>query len=272
MGAKPSRKTKMAKSSWLLIGPTGSGKTTQFRTFPGKKFCYLFDPNAESSLAGVEYDKAEFFPEPGELDFFPRSIKKGGTIKRQGDRPKQAPHQYVDWCKDINQRWDDGFFKRYDSLLLDSATTFGKALMDVTQHLQEDVGSEDMRNDYQLAGTRMTNAFRQLMSLPCHVLICAHNTMIQDELTSRIFKRILMPGSARDTVPLLCENVLITSVEVDRQTRKASYLAQTKPDRENPICRTAIRGLDFQHDITIPDERWDNPQGCGIGGLIRKEN
>ncbi|MGI9489146.1 MAG: AAA family ATPase [Geminicoccaceae bacterium] len=262
----------MAKSSWLLIGPTGSGKTTQFRTFPGKKFVYLFDPNAESSLKGIEYDKAEFFPEMGELDFMPRSIRKSGSIKRQGQRPKTVPHQYIDWCNDINERWERGFFKQYDSVLLDSLTTFGKALMDATQHLQEDAGSEDMRTDYQLAGTRMTNALRQFMSLPCHILICAHNELMQDDLTGRLFRRILMPGSARAQVPLLCENVLITSVEIDRGTKQASYLAQTKPDRENPVCRTAIRNLDFQHDITIPADKWRNPQGCGIGGLIEKES
>ena len=90
---------------------------------------------------------------------------------------------------------------------------------------------------------------------------------MQDELTGRLFKRILMPGSARAQVPLLCENVLITECETSRDG-SVRYLAQTKPDRESPVCRTAIRDLDVRHDITIPPERWDKPEGCGIGGLI----
>ena len=34
----------------LILGKTGSGKTTQFLTLPGKKFIYLFDPNAILTL------------------------------------------------------------------------------------------------------------------------------------------------------------------------------------------------------------------------------
>ena len=40
----------------MAIGPVGVGKTTQERTLPGKKFAYLFDPNARESLQGSDID------------------------------------------------------------------------------------------------------------------------------------------------------------------------------------------------------------------------
>ncbi|KKL07321.1 hypothetical protein LCGC14_2587250, partial [marine sediment metagenome] len=36
----------IGKAKFLLLGPTGSGKTSQILTLPGKTFCYLFDPSS----------------------------------------------------------------------------------------------------------------------------------------------------------------------------------------------------------------------------------
>src|SRR3989304_5664694 len=43
----------------FVLGSTGSGKTTQFLTLPGKKFMYLFDPNAILSIKGYDVDYEE---------------------------------------------------------------------------------------------------------------------------------------------------------------------------------------------------------------------
>src|SRR3990167_6767223 len=46
----------------LMLGDTGSGKTTQFLTLPGKKYMYIFDPNALLSLRGHDVDYDEYMP------------------------------------------------------------------------------------------------------------------------------------------------------------------------------------------------------------------
>ena len=63
--------------SILAIGTTGVGKTTQFLTLPGKKFIYLFDPNALRSLAGHDVDYEEFRIDSMDLDLSVKSLKKG---------------------------------------------------------------------------------------------------------------------------------------------------------------------------------------------------
>ena len=50
----------IAPHTFLMLGPTGSGKTSQLLTLPGKKFAYLFDPNAILSLRGHDITMKNF--------------------------------------------------------------------------------------------------------------------------------------------------------------------------------------------------------------------
>ena len=73
----------MTKRRIMVVGDTGSGKTTQFLTFPGRKFAYLFDPAGRESLGDYDGDFAEMLPEQGDLDLAPASIRKQGVKKTQ---------------------------------------------------------------------------------------------------------------------------------------------------------------------------------------------
>ena len=50
------------------VGGTGSGKTLGLLTLPGKKFDYIFDPNALKTLRGHDVDYETFIPEHLDLD------------------------------------------------------------------------------------------------------------------------------------------------------------------------------------------------------------
>ena len=47
----------VGKPKFLLVGSTGSGKTAQILTLPGKTFAYIFDPSALATLKGYDIDK-----------------------------------------------------------------------------------------------------------------------------------------------------------------------------------------------------------------------
>src|SRR5690606_35656817 len=100
--AKDARQT--AARKFLLLGDTGGGKTTQILTSPGRKFAYLFDPNAILSLQGHDLEYEEFLPD--RLNLSVRSLSKD-----KGDKTTSFQNNlYVEWEKDFNERIKGGFF------------------------------------------------------------------------------------------------------------------------------------------------------------------
>lgn len=257
----------------LTIGDIGTGKTQQFLTLPGKKYLYVFDPNAIATIAGWDVDYDEFLPGADETDFYPTSIKKGGKVFRDTKRVFE-PTTYLRWTEDVNEKVDKGFFDAYDVVGLDGLTMFSAAAMDRILWLQNKVDRDDERTDYRIAGDKISNALRALTQLKAIFYCTAHIDMVQDEKTKRVFKRIMLPGGARTRVPTLFTNVLILKGELDDSTGEYKYIAQTRPDRENPIARTSML-LDTEVDVTIPQEVLAAKDSTkitkyGIGGLLEK--
>ena len=114
----------------MVIGETGSGKTTQIRTLPGKKFVYIFDPNALASLKGCDCDYEVFMPNALELDATLKGFNKGSKSDRMEGGSRIEPTTYPNWVNDINKRVADGFFDDYNWICFDSLTFLGKAIMD----------------------------------------------------------------------------------------------------------------------------------------------
>jgi hypothetical protein len=115
----------IAPHRFLILGDTGSGKTTQILTLPGKKFMYLFDSNALLSLKGQDVDYEEFLPDKLNLNI--KSLKKetGGD-----DLTKHKSDLYLQWQSDFEDKLKTGFFDQYSVIGMDSATTFLDLVMD----------------------------------------------------------------------------------------------------------------------------------------------
>jgi GTPase SAR1 family protein len=64
------------RQNFLIVGPAGSGKTSLFATIPGKKFVYVFDPNAVRTLEGLDIKYEEFLADELDLSII---TMKGGT-------------------------------------------------------------------------------------------------------------------------------------------------------------------------------------------------
>ena len=76
---------------------TGGGKTTNFLTFPGKKFAYIFDPNGELTLRGHDVDYEIFAPDVRTFNI--QSLKKAvGDVPRViGPSQGQGSTVYLQW-------------------------------------------------------------------------------------------------------------------------------------------------------------------------------
>ena len=76
-----------------------------------------------------------------------------------------------------------------------------------------------------------------------------------------------MPGSAREVVPTMFDNVLIMCCRSDKD--RELFVAQTRPDREHPQVRCVIEGAQMFEDVTIKD--FSNPTRYGLGKLMAKK-
>ena len=247
---------------FLVIGQTGSGKTTLFTTLPGKKFMYIFDPNALNSIQGQDIDYELFTPDV--LDLKAKSLKKN-VEDRATERLE--PTTYVSWEQDFEWRIKSGFFNDYDALGFDSLTTFSDIVMDRIQFLNGRFGRQPEQDDWAAQINTIKKVIRAATSLPLNFFATAHKDLKQDQLTKKVEYQIVLPGQLRVKLPLLFSEIYNCDV-VMNDKGKSEYRIQTKPDRYHPVARCTL-GLDQFADVTVPRGSKDNSQ-YGIGKILRE--
>lgn len=251
-----------ATRKFLLLGDTGSGKTTQLLTLPGRKFAYLFDPNAILSLQGHDIDYEEFLPD--RLNLSIKSLKKD-----VGDKTTNFKNDlYLQWEQDFNKKVESGFFDDFDVIAMDSATTFLDLAMDRVLTINGRSGQWPQQDDYGPQMMAFTNVCRTLTSLGKTIFMTGHLETKKDELSGRILRTPMMTGRLKTKIPLLFSDIFICEVENDGKGN-ILHKIQTSPDRMTTAVRTTMKGLEPFENVTI---NWDEPVvGQGIGGLLNWE-
>lgn len=246
----------------FVLGDTGAGKTSQLLTLSGKKFAYLFDPNAILSLRGYDVDYEEFLPD--RLNMSAGSLSKG-----KGDKTTDyASKLYLEWEKDIDSKLESGFFDAYDVIAIDSATTLLDLIMDRILTINGRSGQWPQQDDYGPQMMTFTNIMRTLTGLGKTLYLTGHLETKEDKLTQRILRQPLMTGRLKTKIPLLFSDIFICEAENDGRGH-VSYQIQTVPDRMTTCVRTAIKGLEPFEDVTINFDQ--SPEGQGIGGILNWE-
>lgn len=249
----------------ISIGEIGSGKTSQFRTLPGKKFAYLFDPNAATALAGSDVDYVEFIADKDDIDLAVKLLKKEGE-RMIGDKPRKKieAKTYVEWEDDFEERIDSGFFDEYDWIMFDSATTFGDIIMDRVLQIAGRLGKHPEQPDWTSQMTTMRNVFRQALSLDCSIYLTCHSEVVKDDVTGKLQYQIMMTGKNRIRIPLMFSDIFY--LEGDDDKGKVRYTARTVQDRQHPISRVSPelrKKMDNVQDITIDWTKNEVGQGLG---------
>ena len=249
---------------FFVLGPTGSGKTSQFLTLPGKKFIYLFDPNAMLTLRGHDVEYEEFYPQDLSLDIQSLKKEKGGDSLMG----KQRSEIYLNWEKDFDEKVSSGFFDDYDVIGMDSATTLLDLIMDRILAINGRAGAWPQQDDYGPQMVTFTNIVRTLTGMGKMIYFTGHLSLEKDELSQAIYRVPVMTGKLKDKIPLLFSDIFATDCQNDGKGN-ITYTIQTVGDRRTPTIRCSIKGLAPSEDVTID---WsEDVVGQGIGGLLNWE-
>lgn len=264
----------------LAVGGTGTGKTTQMWTLPGKKFLYQFDPNTMASIKGIavqlgieppdiEYEAFEpdILSLDGTLKGFRKEAKDDNLTMINRDKKEAEPTVYLDFLEDINSRVEDGYFLKNDFkwLCFDSLTFLNKATMARNLFINDHYGFIEDLADYRVVGSKISEVFTSLMSLPLNIYMTAHFDSFQDDKTKKIETKISAHGNSRKMLPLIFTEIFQT--EREEYKGKMEYTIRTRPDsRGLQDLRTSILGLEELEDVTIND--FSRASEYGIGAIL----
>ena len=243
---------------FLILGDTGSGKTTQFLTLPGRKFAYLFDSNALLSLRGYDIEYEEFLPDRLNLNVSSLSKDKGGD--------KVTAHKndmFLEWQKDFEDKLASNFFDDFDVIGMDSATTLLDLVMDRILTINGRAGQWPQQDDYGPQMTTFTNICRTLTSMGKTIYMTGHMEVKQAEGSSKMLRQPMMTGRLRTKIPLLFSDILVAEVQNDGKG-KMSHTLQTVPDRVTTTIRTSIKGLEPFEDVSLDFSKPLEEQGLGL--------
>lgn len=254
--------TSEAPKTILILGDTGSGKTTQYLTLPGKKYAYLFDPNAKLSLRGYDVDYDEYLPAQVNTAIHSLAKEKGG------DKPSvKASDTYVQFEQEFNERLGNGFFDPYDWISFDSATTLLDLMMDRVLTINGRFGQWPQQDDYGPQMIAFINLCRNITAMGKGVYVTGHlDQAKQDKVTKKVGRQPMMSGRLIAKVPLLFSEVFGAETDLDDKGQVA-YLLQTVKGGDFSTVRTSIKGLNPTENITIDFSK--DPVRQGLGGILQ---
>lgn len=246
----------------LALGDTGSGKTSQILTLPGKKFAYLFDSNALLSLRGYDIDYQEVLPSP--ISAAASSLSKGKGDKRG----TVSSDVFQVFEQEFDLRLAEGFFDKYDWICFDSSTTLLDLIMDRILSINGRFGQWPNQDDYGPQMIAFTNICRTVTGLGKSVFMTGHLETKQDQVTQKISTRPMMTGRLVAKIPLLFSDVFYCDAALDDKGH-VNYRIQTVPSGINRNIRCSIKGLEPFEDATIDFDK--DPLGQGLGGILQWE-
>lgn len=192
--------------SALVTGETNSGKTYLLRSARMPLHVDSFDPGGTKCLR----------------DLIRSEKNPNGQVvvdtQWESEDPFN-PNVFADWMKTIDIRLQIGYFEKFGTYCIDSATTFGDTVMNYQLKSQQREGTAPMhRRDYMPQKVYMQNYIRKLMRLPCDFILTGHLREIKELLridtstgikTEDIKYRFYTTGQAVVTIPLLFDEIYV---------------------------------------------------------------
>ena len=202
-------KTDNMKLKVLVYGGSGTGKTFFCGTFP-KPYFFDFD-GGMLTLQGrnVEYD----------------------TYK--DENPTGRPTAFANFEAKLTEMYSRGWENfPYETVVLDSMTTMQEAAMRYIKHTNRTMSKMPTLQEWGMLIDKLQEVLYKVTSLRTHVVVTAHEQVIQDDLTSEIMVLPLITGKKLpDRLPLWFDEVYHSRVERGKE-RQPVYQMMTVAERK----------------------------------------
>jgi hypothetical protein len=190
--------------SALVTGETNAGKTFLLRTARMPVHIDSFDPGGTKCVRDLI--RSEKNPEGQVI----------ADTRWENDDPFK-PKAFEEWKRAVDRRIQIGYFDKFGTYFLDSATTFGDAVMGAHMKSKNRAGEVPQhRHDYNPQKVEMSNYIKKLMRLPCDFIMTGHLREIKKLISldtktgvarEDIKYRFYTTGQAVVTIPLLFDEL-----------------------------------------------------------------
>ncbi len=228
--------------SALVTGETNAGKTYLLRTARKPIHIDSFDPGGTKCLRDL--------------------IELGDVIadtRYENDDPYE-PKAFAEWMKAVDLRMHLKYFDQFGTYCIDSATTFGEAVMAYQLGNKSRAGETPQHNhDYMPQKTFMTNYIRKLMTLPCDFILTGHLREIKKLISidtktgitrEEIKYRFYTTGQAVVTIPLLFDEIYVIVGKEGREGPKREMLIDSMGEY---VARSRLKAKGLLNSIEEPD-------------------
>lgn len=165
-----------------IIADKGAGKTSLCETLPRPVHLWAFDPGGESVLRLKDGPSAGEFPDwlIPDTRF---QVNEGVDIDN--------------WWKDTVARNRAGYWNTVGTVVLDTTTTFGEALVKKVDFPVPEKGMKvDSRALWGLYAQLFCDYMKYILHLPCHVVLLGHIKRKENEKLGTVWWTIRVPGSS----------------------------------------------------------------------------
>lgn len=210
---------------FLIYGGSGTGKTYSLRTAKKPIFVDSFDPEGAVALQDL--------------------AKQGLAIIETSyeDEDAKKPTAFAAWDKNFDQLVQSKFFEKIGTYVLDSATTWAQAALNVILAKAGRTGGIPQQNDWYPQMVLIENSLRRIMQLPCDVVFICHDDVLKDEITGKVMRAPLLTGKAKKRIPLLFGEIFYA--HTTRSSKGTEYKWLLSRDSTNE-ARSRMKGLTHQ--------------------------
>lgn len=193
----------------IVYGDSGTGKSFSLRTCRRPVLVHSFDPGGQKGNRKL-VDEGWFFVD-----------------SRWETEDPMRPSVFAAWDKEYHRLLHGGLFANIGTFVLDSATSHAATALNVTLQKAGRAGGHPFQQDYAPSMALLEASYRSMTTLPCDVVLIAHQDVDKDEASGRMFVGPLFIGKLKMRIPLLFDELYYAHTKESSAGVKYEWLTRS---------------------------------------------